>query len=158
MVLTSALVNMASSAKLVFSYHNAADWKFGSDWNSYEHLGTTVMGFEVWACAAKTMKVEPPRIKWALVSPGRARFFFLYSLPLEETKTRQPPASPEAQLQHPDLDRTVFRIIKAKPGYLNGQSMVLLMVSLKQPVLATSSMFVFFLLLLSLLLLKLDTN
>lgn len=157
-MLTSVLVNMAYSAKLVFSYHNAADWKSGSDWNSYGHLGTTVMGFEAWACAAKVMKVEAPQIGWALVSPGRARFFFLYSLPLEETKTRQPSASPEAHLQHPDLDCTVFRIIKTKTGYLNGQSMVLLMVSLKQPVLATSLMFVFFLLLLSLLLFKLDTN
>lgn len=36
--------------------------------------------------------------------------------------------------------------------------MVLLMASLKQPVLAPSLMFVFFLLLLSLLLFKLDTN
>lgn len=65
------------------------------------------------------------------MSPGRASFFFLCSLPLEETKTRQPSAIPKARLQHLELDCTVFRITKAKIGYLNDQSMVLLMVFIK---------------------------
>lgn len=65
------------------------------------------------------------------MSTGRASFFFLCSLPLEETKTRQASAIPEAHLQHLDLDCTVFRITKTKIGYLNDQSMVLLMAFIK---------------------------